>query len=189
MILPQLYRGSGCTVCQRACSTCRLHTSLQWARPASAASVPILTRPRTLPLERAWLCSTRRIHTMSAQLTHFELFILHVTSKFFTCMMTNSSITRSWLISPVGRSNKKEEFHTAQEPPLVSLLLIMMPSWCRLITTWYSVCSKTFLYKNPRVERNAKHVELILQSLETESIQIKIFTCRNSRVWQENQKR
>lgn len=55
----ELYRASGCTVCQRVCSSCRLHMSLQWARPASAASAPIRTRPRTLPLERTWFCHTK----------------------------------------------------------------------------------------------------------------------------------
>lgn len=55
----EVYRSSCWTVCQRVCSTCRVHMSLQWARPASAASAPIRTRPRTLAGECAPCCRIR----------------------------------------------------------------------------------------------------------------------------------
>lgn len=58
-ILSESYRTSGCAMCQRACSTCWVQTSLQWARPGSAASAPIWTRPRTLPWEGAWCCHVK----------------------------------------------------------------------------------------------------------------------------------
>lgn len=57
--LSEFYGTSGCTVCQRVCSTCRMHMSLQWACPASAASAPIWTRPRTSACECARCCRIR----------------------------------------------------------------------------------------------------------------------------------
>lgn len=57
--LTEFYKTSGCTMCQRVCSTCRMQTSLQWARPASAAPAPIWTRPRTLRWAGAWCCHIR----------------------------------------------------------------------------------------------------------------------------------
>lgn len=73
----------------------------------------------------------------------FEI-VRHQGFFFYTCMIMNSSVTCSWLMSPGGRSNRKDVFHTVQEdPPLVSLLLITTPSWCRLINTWYSAYRHT----------------------------------------------
>lgn len=133
--MSEVYRGSCWTVCQRVCSTCRVHMSLQWARPASAASAPIRTRPRTLAGECAPCCRIRTeilVQCIPVSWASHSFFF------FFTCMITNSSMRWSVLMSPGGRSNKKEEFHEEPEALLVSLLLITAPSWCRLTSTCHS---------------------------------------------------
>lgn len=46
---------------------------------------------------------------------------------FFTCMIRNSNMRGSVLMSPGGRSNEKKESHEEQEAHLASLLLITAP--------------------------------------------------------------
>lgn len=86
---------------------------------------------------------------VTVQTNVFGLFYLcdcGLTRRSFTCMMMNSTISGSLLISPAGRSNRKEAFHTVQDPPSVCLLLITTPSWCKLITTRYSAHRYTKVY-------------------------------------------
>lgn len=191
----ELDGGSGCTVCQRACSTCRLQTSLQWARPASAASAPIRTRPRTLPPKRTWFCHIKkkqecwihRVVTIQINVAIHEIYFfilwLWAPKAIFTCMIMNSNMRGSWLMSPGGRSNRKEVFHTEQDPPLVSLLLITTPSWCKLITTWYSAHRNTKCEKNLSytvlyciIIRSVSNSNLVLTSVDTPQIQKYVFS-------------
>lgn len=88
------------------------------------------------------------IHRVVTIQMNAVIHIIQITGKLwapeaiFTCVIMNSSTRGSSPMSPWGRSNRNEVFHTVQGPPLVSLLLITVPSWCRLITTWYSVHRK-----------------------------------------------
>lgn len=109
--MSEVYRSSCWTVCQRVCSTCKVHMSLQWARPASAASAPIRTRPRTLAGECAPCCRIRTkilfqcvpVLSASPQLTYFFAFFLFLPA----WLQARAWGEVCWCLLEGGRTRKK----------------------------------------------------------------------------------
>lgn len=99
-----LYSGSGWMLCHRACSTCKLHMSLQWARPASAASAPMKTRPRTLLSECTWWLSNRQM--LSIHKVHVIMWIVRSQSYSY---LHDYELEHEGQLTDVSRRKVKQE--------------------------------------------------------------------------------
>lgn len=116
---------------------CLLHVQGAHVPPVSASSICCLCSDSDPTEDFSWWMCSMLPHKNRNLSSVYSCIVSLPTAFFFsfTCMITNSSMRWSVLMSPGGRPNKKEEFHEEPEALLVSLLLITAPSWCRLTST------------------------------------------------------